>query len=49
MWRILLPFLQFVADCVLGLGAFALMSVLLCGVWESAASRRYRRHDSFMA
>jgi hypothetical protein len=49
MWRIMLPFLQFVADCVLGLGAFAIISVLICGIWEGATLRRYRRHGSFMA
>jgi len=48
MWRIMLPFLQFAVDCVLGLGAFALIAILICGLWESA-SRRHRRHESFMA
>jgi hypothetical protein len=49
MWRIVLPFFQFAVDCMLGLGAFALISVLVCGIWESASWRRYRRHESFMA
>jgi hypothetical protein len=50
MWRIVLPFLQFAVDCVLGLGAFALIAILACAMWESANWRRHhRRHESFMA
>jgi hypothetical protein len=49
MWRIVLPFLQFVVDCLLGLAAFAVISTLICGVWEGVSWRQYRRdHHSFM-
>lgn len=49
MWRIVLPFVQFVVDCLLGLGAFALIAILICGLWEGAHYRRTRRQESFMA
>jgi hypothetical protein len=48
MWRIMLPFLQFAIDCFLGLGAFALIAILICGLWESARQRQHRRYESFM-
>jgi len=48
MWRMILPLLQFAVDCVLGLAAFALLSTLICGVWETASWRRHRHHESFM-
>ena len=48
MWRIIVPFLQFAIDCLLGLAAFALLSTVICGVWETASWRRHRGHDSFM-
>ena len=49
MWRILLPFVQFAVDCLLALGAFALIGILVCGIWASADYRRNRRHESFVA
>jgi len=49
MWRILLPFVQFVVDCLLGLGAFALIAILACGLWGRANNRRKRRPESFVA
>jgi hypothetical protein len=49
MWRIMLPFLQFAVDCVLGLGAFALIAILICGMWEGARRRNHRRYESFMS
>jgi hypothetical protein len=48
MWRIVVPFMQFAVDCLLGLGAFALIAILLCGIWERANYRRPRRYESFM-
>jgi hypothetical protein len=49
MWRIVLPLVQFVVDCLLGLGAFALIAILVCGIWERAYYRRTRRRESFVA
>jgi hypothetical protein len=49
MWRIILPLFEFAVDCSLALAAFAVLSVLVCGIWESAKWPRYRRHDSFTA
>jgi hypothetical protein len=48
MWRILLPFLRFAIDCLLGLGAFAVMSALLCGLWAGTADRPHRQRDSLI-
>ena len=48
MWRIIVPFLQFAIDCLLCLAAFALLSTVICGLWETASWRRHRGHDSFM-
>jgi hypothetical protein len=48
MWGILLPFLRFAVDCWLGLGAFAVMSALFCGLWAGAADRHHRGHESLI-
>ena len=33
MWRVLVPLIQFAIDCWLGLAAFALISLVACGLW----------------
>src|SRR5450759_4002811 len=40
MWWVLVPLLRFTFDCWLGLGAFAVISFLACGVWGIATLRR---------
>jgi len=39
MWRVLVPLLRFAFDCWLGLGAFALVSFLACGLSGIATLR----------
>jgi hypothetical protein len=48
MWRIIVPFLQFAVDCVLVLAAFAIVSAVICWIWETASLRRHRRREPFM-
>lgn len=45
MWRGLVPFVQFVVDCWLGLGAFALVSVTACGLWSAFDGVRESSRD----
>src|ERR1700757_4072544 len=47
MWRVLVPLLQFVFDCWLLLGAFALISSLAVGLWGIATHRHTPRLRSF--
>jgi hypothetical protein len=46
MWRIVVPFLQFVVDCWLGLAVLALIAALLCGAAERTCGYRYTRGKS---
>jgi hypothetical protein len=39
MWRVLVPLLRFAFDCWLGLGVFALISSLVCGLLGIATIR----------
>jgi hypothetical protein len=47
MWRILVPLLRFAFDCWLGLGAFALISSLACGLSAIATLRHNQWLRSF--
>jgi hypothetical protein len=47
MWRVLIPLLQFAFDCLLGLGAFALISTLVCGLSGIATFRHNQWLRSF--
>jgi hypothetical protein len=47
MWRVLVPLLRFAFDCWLGLGAFALVSILACGLWGIATFRHNQWLKSF--
>ena len=48
MWRIVLPLLEFAVYCLLGLGAFALIAVIVCGLWECTTSRAHHRDESIV-
>src|SRR5882672_11338985 len=47
MWRVLVPLLRFAFDCWLGLGAFALISSLVCGLSGIATLRHNQWLRSF--
>jgi len=47
MWRALIPLLRFAFDCWLGLGAFALISCLVCGLWGVVTIWHNQRLGSF--
>jgi len=47
MWRVLVPLLRFALDCWLGLGAFALVSLLACGLSGIATLRHNQWLRSF--
>jgi hypothetical protein len=47
MWRVLVPLLRFTFDCWLGLGAFALISSLACGLSGIATLRHNQWFSSF--
>jgi hypothetical protein len=47
MWRVLVPLLRFTFDCWLGLGAFALISFLVCGLSAIVTLRHYQWLRSF--
>jgi hypothetical protein len=47
MWRVLVPLLRFAFDCWLGLGAFALVSFLACGLSGIATLRHNQWLESF--
>jgi len=47
MWRVLVPLLRFAFDCWLGLGAFALVSLLACGLSGIATLRHNQWLRSF--
>jgi len=47
MWWVLVPLLRFTFDCWLGLGAFAVISFLACGVWGIATLRHKPKLRSF--
>jgi len=49
MWRVLVPLLRFAFDCWLGLGAFALVSLLACGLSGIATLRHNHGSDHFIA
>jgi hypothetical protein len=42
MWRALIPLLRFAFDCWLGLGAFAVISLLVCGLSAIATNQWLR-------
>jgi len=47
MWRVLVPLFRFAFDCWLALGAFALISFLVCGLWGIVTLRHNRKPESF--
>jgi hypothetical protein len=47
MWRVLVPLFRFAFDCWLGLGAFALVSFLVCGLWGIATLPYHWKSESF--
>ena len=47
MWRVLVPLLRFALDCWLGLGAFAVILFLACGLWGIATLRHKPKVRSF--
>jgi len=49
MWRVLVPLLRFAFDCWLGLGAFALVSLLACGCRASLRFGTVNGSDHFIA
>jgi hypothetical protein len=47
LWWVLVPLLRFTFDCWLGLGAFAVISFLACGLWGMATLRHKPKLRSF--
>jgi hypothetical protein len=46
MWRAVVPLFQFAVDCWLGLGAFALISFVGCGLCRQSTPRYERKRES---
>jgi len=47
MWRAVVPLFRFAFDCWLGLGAFAVLSFLACGLWGLASLRYQKKEEWF--